>query len=127
MGSGKWVRASRKQRVEEACGLNVRELQRKGLLVAGATFTLRPGLDCLCGSGVVTVRRPRGVSECLWLEWSPCRFGGARPWFRCPDCERLCGALYDQGGRFRCRTCANLAYRTQQTRREVLCPSRSQA
>lgn len=48
------------------------------------------------------------------LEWTPCHYGGARPWFRCPasGCGRRCAVLY--GGRiFACRRCHGLAYESQ--------------
>lgn len=48
----------------------------------------------------------------------PCRFGGSRPYFKCPGvkngryCGRKVAKLY--GGRyFLCRHCLNLAYRSQ--------------
>lgn len=48
------------------------------------------------------------------LEWTPCNYGGSRPWFRCPAsrCGRRCAVLY--GGRiFACRQCHGLAYESQ--------------
>jgi hypothetical protein len=45
------------------------------------------------------------------LEWTPCHFGGERPWFVCPGdgCGRRAAVLY--GGRyFLCRRCQGLAY-----------------
>jgi hypothetical protein len=45
------------------------------------------------------------------LTWTPCRFGGRRPWFVCPGegCGRRAAVLY--GGRyFLCRRCHDLAY-----------------
>ena len=50
------------------------------------------------------------------LTWTPCRFGGRRPWFVCPGagCGRRAAVLY--GGRFfLCRRCHDLAY--ESTRR----------
>lgn len=37
-----------------------------------------------------------------------------RPWFRCPACQRPCTRLYlpDDEGRFACRLCFNLEYRS---------------
>ena len=48
------------------------------------------------------------------LSRSPCHFGGARPWFRCPvpDCNRQVAILY-LDGTFACRKCLKLAYRSQ--------------
>lgn len=49
------------------------------------------------------------IAEGIQVEWTPCQYGGQRPWFLCPECSRRCGKLY--GGRlFRCRLCVNLVY-----------------
>jgi len=46
------------------------------------------------------------------LEWTRCHFGGARPWFRCPCCQRRAAILY--GAKFfACRRCLNLSYESQ--------------
>lgn len=47
------------------------------------------------------------------LTWTPCNYGGKRPWFVCPGqgCGRRVGVLY--GGKyFLCRHCHNLAYQS---------------
>lgn len=45
------------------------------------------------------------------IEWTPCHFGGARPWFRCParGCGKRVAVLYG-GAIFACRHCHRLAY-----------------
>lgn len=48
------------------------------------------------------------------LDWTPCYYGGHRPWWLCPaaGCGRRVAVLY--GGRvFACRHCHGLAYTTQ--------------
>ena len=53
------------------------------------------------------------------IDWTPCRFGGQRPWFVCSVCSngRYCGRrvtkLYGAGKLFACRHCYNLAYASQ--------------
>lgn len=42
-----------------------------------------------------------------------CTFGGSRPWFRCPACERRSGVLFLRGCRFTCRICSAVAYTSQ--------------
>jgi hypothetical protein len=51
------------------------------------------------------------------LTWTPCNYGGERPWFRCPACDRRVLVIYaPPGGRtFRCRHCHDLAYVSQQS------------
>jgi hypothetical protein len=49
------------------------------------------------------------VEMSIKLDWTPCYFGGYRPWFLCPRCQRRVAILY--GGKyFYCRICHNLAY-----------------
>ena len=55
--------------------------------------------------------RPR--TESIFLTRTPCHYGGSRLWFECPSCDRRCAKLYLLGGRFLCRRCHGLAYRSQ--------------
>jgi hypothetical protein len=63
---------------------------------------------------IYRVREPRAdeweeLEELVSIEWTPCNFGGWRPWFRCPSCDRRAGKLYG-GRRFLCRHCCGFAY-----------------
>lgn len=54
------------------------------------------------------------VKQQVTIEHSPCRFGGSRPWFRCPTCDSRVGSIYrDEHSRFGCRKCYDLVYRSQ--------------
>jgi len=55
------------------------------------------------------------VMEPVALEWTPCNFGGERPWFICPGvaCGRRVAILYGQGKYFLCRHCYDLRYESQ--------------
>ena len=44
---------------------------------------------------------------------TPCHYGGARPWFLCPLCQRRTALLYMRAGRFACRHCQRVAYSSQ--------------
>jgi hypothetical protein len=59
----------------------------------------------------------QNVEETVPLVQLPCRFGGTRPYFRCPgsvsDCGRRVAKLYGPGRLFLCRVCYRLAYATQ--------------
>lgn len=102
--------------------LDVRWLQRKGLLWAGGYFPLtwsRNGEP----SGSINLRsetdrvilryRHRRFDEPwkqqeypVMLAWTPCNYGGTRVWFRCPirGCGRRVAILYGSGI-FACRQC----------------------
>jgi len=53
------------------------------------------------------------------LTTTPCNYGGARYWFRCPlvrnghYCGRRVGVLYNVGKYFGCRKCGDIAYSAQ--------------
>lgn len=47
------------------------------------------------------------------LAWTPCHYGGARPWFLCPRCYRRAGRLFYGDGWAGCRRCLRLAYPSQ--------------
>ena len=52
----------------------------------------------------------------MWLDWTPCTYGGGRPWFLCPvqGCGRRVALLYlGMAGLFVCRQCGRLAYACQ--------------
>ncbi|MBH9577865.1 hypothetical protein [Inhella proteolytica] len=50
----------------------------------------------------------------IQLERTPCHYGGARTWFRCPSCHQRAAVLHLRGkAPFRCRSCARLAYASQ--------------
>jgi len=59
-------------------------------------------------SGVKTDMRHK-----VLLTTTPCYFGGRRYWFLCPKCERRVAVIYGIGKCFECRSCANVAYRSQ--------------
>ena len=107
--------------------LDVRRLQRDGLLAPGKAFSwtwtrddktvasiqLRTEANRL----ILDYRyRRRGddwqpMEYPVWLDWTDCTFGGRRAWFRCPaqGCGRRVAILY-LAGMFVCRHCLRLAY-----------------
>ena len=56
------------------------------------------------------------VEQRFPVVWTPCRFGGERPWFICSVytngtyCGRQVTKLYNAGRLFACRQCSRLAY-----------------
>ena len=119
-GFGSGFQGTAKATTRERHALHVKDW---GNLPPGAranwTITLGGGQDV----GAVHVRveadalaltytPPNGTprQQSIAIERAPCRFGGSRPWFLCPECGRRCGALYRGRGGFYCRDCAGLNY-----------------
>lgn len=111
-----------KQTTKQYLVLDVRKLHRDGYLVPGSHFTFTR-----THSGRVFSVAVRAEENCLFvclgadpipqlvrLAWTPCNFGGKRPWFLCPSlgCWRRVATLY-AGEVFACRTCHRLVYETQ--------------
>jgi hypothetical protein len=77
------------------------------------------------------------VEQCITIQWPPCRFGGERPWFRCPVasngayCGRRVTKLYGAGRLFACvgptpqRTSASAQANLISWSMLAGCPSRS--
>ncbi len=132
VGSGNRYRFDKKTTTDECHSLDVRDLCRDGLLKPGGCFSSRWLLgDRETGSirgfvyqdrVVLSYNHRRGpsgewedVREPVPLEWTPCNFGGERPWFLCPGvgCGRRVALLYGPGKYFLCRHCYDLRYESQ--------------
>jgi hypothetical protein len=136
-GSGRWYRWQGSKTTIEACRrIDVRDWHRRGLLqgwgftwswhtlegerVAWLQVRVQPRRRVTL---VYRVREGGGeweaVEEPITLTWTPCRYGGQRPWFICPGivnglvCGRRVAILYGAGRYFLCRHCYNLAYESQ--------------
>lgn len=55
------------------------------------------------------------VIQDIALQYTRCHYGGSRPWFTCPRCDRRAAVLYLAGASFRCRRCADVSYLTQRS------------
>lgn len=130
-GSGRYPWGGGRQTTEGLLRLDVRQLARGGVLVAGARATVcwhRGGEP----TGTVEVAVSQSGSQAISLHYAvragagqweplqeripltstPCHYGGERVWFVCPSCGGRRAVLYGLGGRFRCRACHDLAYRS---------------
>jgi hypothetical protein len=135
-GSGNWYRFDKKTATDECHSVDIRYLDRHGLLEPGGWFSLRwsrasretGSIRSLVDSSrppksVILLYRHRSglgaewedVQETVPLDYTPCNFGGERPWFICPgaDCGRRVALLYGPGRYFRCRHCYDLSYESQ--------------
>ncbi len=110
--------------------LDVRRLQRDGLLTARRCFMWKWSRN---GEEVASIQirtetdrvilnyrsRSNGgewqpMEYPVHLEWTPCNLGGRRVWFLCPakGCRRRVAILFG-GSIFACRHCHKLAYQCQ--------------
>ncbi|MBM4118760.1 hypothetical protein FJ251_13705 [bacterium] len=126
-GSGRGWRCDSKPTTDEYLSLDVRVLARKGMLRPGAFGVWqwkrgeqsRGSISTRAEPGrVLLIYRHRqeggdwkDESYPVFIERTPCHFGGSRPWFVCPaaGCGRRVAILYG-GGVFACRRCHKLAY-----------------
>ena len=96
LGSGaKW---DKKSTVESRQCLDVRRLHREHGLTPGSEMTIKYEW------------REEQIAQKIFLDWTPCNYGGYRPWFVCMDCGRKVAKIYFGGKNFACRHCLNLTY-----------------
>ena len=133
-GSGRYsYYGSSGETTEDYRSLDIRQLQRDGLLTAGRSFgwnwTGQTGTDASIqarveASSVVLVYRHQSnggewIDEnyTVRIERTLCNLGGSRPWFICParGCGRRVALLYG-GAIFACRKCYRLSYPCQRER-----------
>jgi hypothetical protein len=126
-GGSRWGagRPAHKGKAEHCLRLDVRTIQRAGLLRSGASGgwawhregerTGNVGLQSLGHVLRVDCQiNGRDAGHAIPLDCTPCHFGGTRPWFHCPSCHRRAAVLFLRGGApFRCRHCAKVAYASQ--------------
>ena len=99
--------------------LDIRKISRSGLLVPGNSFNWQgAALNIRVESHALHLsyrQRSTGeiVEQRVQMETTPCRFGGQRPWFICPNCCRRVAVLYAPGRYFACRQCGGLTYASQ--------------
>ena len=129
MGSGRRYQGGRST-TGDYRPLDVRKLHKAGLLAAGrvgmwnwySRGTLRASIHVQAEEGRVILiyqakenGERRDFNYPVFLNWTPCQYGGARPWFLCPSCRRRVAILYG-GAVFACRHCYRLAYESQRER-----------
>lgn len=120
-----------RRKCEQLCGLDIRKLVQRGRLWPGSYFSWHWS----CGdepAGNISIRaandnvrliytwtpygsEPQSMDYPVWIERTPCRYGGSRPWFTCPRCHSRRAVLYGvaSDGRFGCRRCMRLGYTSE--------------
>lgn len=133
-GSGRGQQG--KATTSDMLSLDIRKLQRDGLLIPGRAF----GWYWTCNEEEVASIQIRteadrvilgyrnqskdGESESMeypvTLEWTPCNLGGRRAWFFCPasGCGRRVAILFGDSI-FACRHCQKIAYECQREADDV--------
>ena len=136
-GSGGHNRTGRSTTAETR-SIDVNRLNREGCLVPGwrgnwqwtrdgqrVSFI---GMETEDGAVTLVYRWRRGespwqdVREQVPVVWTPCRYGGRRPYFVCPGvvngrpCGRTVVKLYADGAYYLCRHCYRLTYPCQRER-----------
>ena len=125
-GLGRWQQG--KDLTYELNQLDVRRLQREGLLKPGKKFSRQwtLGNKTITTINVHTEKNKITLSHKqrsngnewrdkiypIYLDWTWCNFGNWRAWFLCPGCGRRVAILYG-GATFACRHCYKLAYPCQ--------------
>lgn len=131
IGSGRRYQRG-KDTTDDYRAIDVRRLQRDGLLAPGRFFTwnwLRNGetissIQVRTEADMLTLiyrHQNRGgpwrpMEYPVGLKWTDCTVGGRRAWFHCPakGCRRRVALLYiGASGIFACRHCNQLAYACQ--------------
>jgi hypothetical protein len=92
-----------------------------------ATVRVSVGYDCVVFSYRQSWRGGpwRDCTNTILLTWTECHYGGKRPWWQCPGCDRRVALLYSGDGWYACRHCRNLAYRSQRETEEDLASRRA--
>ena len=117
--------------VEASRDVDVRWLQRQGWLHPG-TATSISWTDNRTGETVASIgvrtspdkvvfsyrysrqgQEWEDVEDPIAVTWTPCNYGGQRPWFICPGCISRVAILYAGGPHFLCRHCYKLTYASQ--------------
>ena len=129
VGSGRYTRVGAKQTVDERLSLDVNWLHHRGYLSStiSSRFSWKRGEKCY---GNISIRADgnalileyryctnggvwKQAEERVNLDWTKCNYGGYRPWFLCPSCNKRVTFLYSRSALFLCRHCCDLNYQSQ--------------
>ena len=119
-----------KNATEDSRPLDIRRLQRAGVLKPGRWFGWKWTIN---GKTVADIQvrveaqrvvlvyryRRRGdanwqdVEQAVYLDHTVCTYGGTRPWWLCPSCGRRVAIVYGPANFYACRHCCQLAYSCQ--------------
>ena len=125
LGSGQ---STCRRTVESMLDLDVRKLQRKGMLEHNVrsvqSWSSRGELfaqaNVIAGSDSINIAytltdrlgHKSDVEQHVWLTTTTCNFGGERVWFDCPQCARRVAIVY-LSKIVACRKCQDVNYQCQ--------------
>jgi hypothetical protein len=121
-----WANERERLTVEKlACEcLDIRELHRRGYL----TRRFVPRFAEFMGPGIERIEIDRYLihielinqvtPQNIQVTWTPCHFGGERPWFHCPHCDRRVARLFKGLSGYYCRACVGAPPYESQLRNE---------
>ncbi len=128
IGRGNYIRHSRQITLEETRRLDIRQLRKAGYLENGKTgsWSWHRGDEHYGSINIETFseftklayriysrdskNESHIINQKIYLEKTPCNYGGFRSWFLCPKCGRRVEILALQNNRFYCRHCHKLPY-----------------
>jgi hypothetical protein len=87
-GPGSGERWHKKGVVEDHYRLDVRELHREHEIKPGDRMTVQ------------YERHGEKLIQQVYFDWTPCNFGGQRPWFICGDCGQRAAIIFGKGKDF---------------------------
>ena len=118
-------RGSGRETTADYFRIDMRKLKRQFLVPGTVSTVIRRNWDGdIIGAAAILAEAGQIVLFCkirdeqttleypVRLDWTPCHFGGRRPWFLCPNCSRRVAVLYSMTA-FICRRCLGLAYESQ--------------
>ncbi len=133
-GSSRWGWHSAKSVAEDCRQLDINRFNRKGMLngfghfswswyrndkrVADIRIHVQKDLIVLSYKFRISGSEWQDVEYTVTITYTNCNYGGRRPWFICPNCNKRVAKLYSDGPRFLCRHCYRLAYTSQKERAE---------
>lgn len=123
-------RAGTKRSTDNMHPLDIRRLHRAGRLTPGSPFSWqwsRGGnvvasisITVYTSASATLDYRTRKHGEWenkrydVMVDWTPCNYGGERPWWLCPCCGRRVAVLWG-GGTYACRHCQQINYESTRT------------
>jgi hypothetical protein len=116
--SPRWLKW-RADSVESWPSVDITDLHRGGIValdldvpeMGGSGRGTEMSYDRECQT--LTLMRPHTARQVVRIEWTKCRLGGQRAWFRCPLCGTRRVMLHCVQGQWACRVCHGLRYDSQ--------------